>query len=79
MQREGLCACPKPGLTRGPYLFGIGSYAYAYSNYSYYHFFDIYLMATYLATINNLETPIEKTEDKTMKITYILTEVDEEE
>jgi hypothetical protein len=29
-------------------------------------------------TINNLETPIEKTSDKTMKITYILTEVDEE-
>jgi hypothetical protein len=37
------------------------------------------LMTPYLATINNLETPIEKTDDKTMKITYILTEVEDEE
>ena len=28
----------------------------------------------YLATINNLQTPVEKTADKTMKITYILRE-----
>ena len=35
-------------------------------------------MTTYLATINNLENPITKTEDKTMKITYILTEVEDE-
>jgi hypothetical protein len=36
-------------------------------------------MKAYLATINNLETPIEKTNDKTMKITYILAEVEDEE
>ena len=34
----------------------------------------IYLMTPYLATINNLETPVTKTADKTMKITYILRE-----
>ena len=42
---------------------------------------DVYfipLRSQKLMTINNLETPIEKTSDKTMKITYILTEVDEE-
>ena len=31
-------------------------------------------MTPYLATINNLETPVTKTADKTMKITYILRE-----
>lgn len=31
--------------------------------------------SNYLATINNLETPVTKTADKTMKITYVLTEV----
>ena len=34
----------------------------------------IYLMTPYLATINNLDTPVTKTADKTMKITYILRE-----
>jgi hypothetical protein len=34
----------------------------------------VHLFTPYLATINNLETPIEKTPDKTMKITYILRE-----
>lgn len=32
------------------------------------------IMSNYLATINNLDTPITKTADKTMKITYILQE-----
>ena len=31
-------------------------------------------MCNYLATINNLDAPITKTADKTMKITYILQE-----
>ena len=34
-------------------------------------------MLPYLATINNLSTPVEKTPDKTMKITYTLRMVDE--
>ena len=33
------------------------------------------LLMTYLATINNLSTPVTKTADKTMKITYVVTEV----
>jgi hypothetical protein len=74
---EGLAACPKPGLQCGPFLLGITSYVY--SSTTYYWTFWIYLMTTYLATINNLENPITKTEDKTMKITYILTEVEDEE
>ena len=35
---------------------------------------QVYLMTPYLATINNLEKPVEKTADKTMKITYIIRE-----
>lgn len=34
------------------------------------------ILSNYLATINNLEAPITKTSDKTMKITYTLKEVD---
>ncbi|MBG9980436.1 hypothetical protein [Facklamia lactis] len=37
----------------------------------------LYLHSPYLGTINNLETPILKTADKTMKITYTLTETEE--
>lgn len=33
----------------------------------------------YLATINNLETPITKTPDQAMKITYTITEVEDEQ
>ena len=33
-----------------------------------------HIMCNYLATINNLDTPVTKTADKTMKITYILQE-----
>lgn len=76
---EGLAACPKPGLQCGPFLLGITSNSYSHSSSTYYWSFWIYLMTTYLATINNLENPITKTEDKTMKITYILTEVEDEE
>lgn len=43
-----------------------------------YYYQGVFLQSHYLATINNLENPIEKTDDKTMKITYVLTEVDEE-
>lgn len=32
------------------------------------------MMCNYLATINNLDMPVTKTADKTMKITYILQE-----
>ena len=33
-----------------------------------------HMMCNYLATINNLDVPVTKTADKTMKITYILQE-----
>ena len=38
---------------------------------------NIYLLAPYLATINNLPSAVVKTADKTMKITYTLTEAEE--
>lgn len=34
----------------------------------------MYLLTPYLATINNLSSAVVKTTDKTMKITYTLTE-----
>jgi hypothetical protein len=33
---------------------------------------QLYKTTNYLATINNLETPITKSNEKTMKVTYIL-------
>ena len=35
---------------------------------------ELFLITPYLATINNLGTPVIKTADKTMKITYTITE-----
>jgi len=58
----------------GVYLYGIGSY-YNSSNYYFYQY--LYLITPYLASINNLSESVVKTADKTMKITYVLTEVDE--
>ena len=56
------------------------TYAYQEFFYSYYgyHFRkELYLYTPYLATINNLSTPVIKTADKTMKVTYTLTETEE--
>lgn len=36
--------------------------------------YTMYLLTPYLATINNLSSAVVKTTDKTMKITYTLTE-----
>lgn len=56
-----------PLMQYGHFLFGYGG---SYGNeYRY-----AYLLMPYLATINNLAQPITKTVDKTMKITYTLTE-----
>lgn len=63
---------PVPGLICGPYLFGFNVYNPNTSTFVLRR--TIYLMTPYLATINNLETPVTKTADKTMKITYILRE-----
>lgn len=53
----------------------IKEWVYSYNGYRNYK--DLYLYTPYLATINNLDTPVIKTADKTMKITYTLTETKE--
>ena len=62
------------GVICGPYLFG---YIYRNDNYDYRIVSNTSLIPQYLATINNLSSPVTKTADKTMKITYTLTEVQE--
>lgn len=56
----------------GPFLFSFG--AYNYSSYSMRKM--LFLRTPYLVTINNLDTSVIKTADKTMKITYTITEVE---
>ena len=57
-------------------FFALSFYPYPNSSYSSYIFFDFYetLIAGYLATINNLPSPVTKTAAQTMKITYTVTE-----
>lgn len=45
---------------------------YMYSSSKYYYWGGLWFNPNYLATINNLSRPIEKTSDKTMKITYTI-------
>ena len=73
----GLCHC-HPGVAYKDFLFCFYGQGNGPTSYAYYYQ-GVYLQSHYLATINNLESPIEKTDDKTMKITYILTEVDDDE
>jgi len=54
--------------------YGVREWIYRYSDYTLYK--ELYLYTPYLATINNLGTPVIKTADKTMKITYTITEVE---
>lgn len=62
-------------MTRAHYgPFFLNYYYYNYSRTTYYFYPVVWLMTPYLATINNLPTPVQKTADKTMKITYILRE-----
>lgn len=68
----GLQWTAKPGLRVGPFLFCFEMHYYSYSSESIRFRREIYALENYLATINNLETPIVKTADKTMKITYTL-------
>ncbi len=61
----------------GPFFLNYYSYYYSNSSASYYLYCNypvVWLRTPYLATINNLAKPVEKTADKTMKITYILRE-----
>ena len=74
-RRFGLNSVGKPGLRVGPYLLGFGvCFNSTTSNYGARWSPSVFLPTCYLATINNLETPVTKTADKTMKITYILRE-----
>lgn len=50
---------------------------WVYSSSRYYNYKELFLYTPYLATINNLASPVIKTADKTMKITYTLTETKE--
>ena len=50
---------------------------WVYSSSRYCNYKELFLYTPYLATINNLASPVIKTADKTMKITYTLTETKE--
>ena len=52
--------------------FGVREWMYRPGDY--YVYKELYLYTPYLATINNLAEPVIKTADKTMKITYTITE-----
>lgn len=54
----------------GPYLFSFGSYDSDRARK------NIWMLTPYLASINNLSTSVIKTADKTMKITYTITETE---
>lgn len=66
----GIASCGSPALKWKCFLFTTYKNTYSESNSS----IKACLMSPYLATINNLPTPVQKTADKTMKITYILRE-----
>ena len=52
--------------------YALREWIYRYGDYTLYK--ELYLFTPYLATINNLGSPVIKTADKTMKITYTITE-----
>jgi hypothetical protein len=45
-----------------------------FASYGSYTTSGFFVLANYLATINNLSEPVTKTADKTMKVTYIVQE-----
>lgn len=55
------------------FKYGVHLYGFGYYNSTIYK--QLYLITPYLATINNLSSPVLKTADKTMKITYTLEEI----
>lgn len=62
------------GFINGCYLY---NWYYSYwSGSGNYDRFNVALFPQYLATINNLSSPVTKTADKTMKITYTITETE---
>lgn len=65
--------CGRPNVQVGPYVVWATSQWGYRETFGTVHLF-LSWMTPYLATINNLDTPVTKTADKTMKITYILRE-----
>lgn len=63
--------CTSRYLPGGHFHFGVYELFYEYQEIPN---FTFTLIGNYLATINNLPAPVEKTADKTMKITYIIRE-----
>ncbi|PMC81811.1 hypothetical protein [Anaerococcus hydrogenalis] len=61
-------------LSSGAPLINVGVFCVGYDGSGNDLFKELYLHTPYLGTINNLSSPILKTADKTMKITYTLTE-----
>lgn len=61
-------------LSSGRQLLNVGVFCIGYDNNGTSLYKELYLQTPYLGTINNLSSPILKTADKTMKITYTLTE-----
>lgn len=63
------------GVEVGVFRIQYAGFLWYYSTNQYQKFANYMLLnSPYLATINNLPTPVQKTADKTMKITYILRE-----
>ena len=54
-------------------------YAYGFTSYDSYNYFNIYFgyLYTFMSTINNLSTPVTKTNGQTMKITYDIIQVED--
>ena len=63
------------GCDKGEFLL----YLICYAQYAPRFYYGFRTLNYYLATINNLETPITKTPDQSMKITYTITEVEDEQ
>ena len=66
-QGRGLQNLMSATVNLGPLILGYGGYEDTFHKL-------LFLHTPYLGTINNLSSPILKTADKTMKITYTLTE-----
>lgn len=72
----GLVGVQAPCLSVGPFIikYLVGNYRYSSNNPERIYRTSLLANNLYLATINNLSKPVQKTADKTMKITYIIRE-----